>query len=180
MKSRKLFVIALLWAATPSTHAVDSPIARELQALKTNYDKATAMAVDPIRQRYQAALEQLLRRATQLKDADGMAHVKETLDAVSAPPPSTVATKLSARTLSRKLLGSVWTATDGFWLPRIEILANDKARVLFKDGKSFPYPFKVTADDEITFQIDANPTTVIKFAQDLKSAASGTFELKRE
>jgi hypothetical protein len=53
---------------------------RELSQLKDQREQSKATVVEPIERRYQAALEQLLRRATQAGDLEGAIKVKEELE----------------------------------------------------------------------------------------------------
>jgi hypothetical protein len=62
-------------------HALERPdTARELKQLQAQHDKEAAAALEPVHKRYTAALEQLLRRAAQINDADTMKSVRTELE----------------------------------------------------------------------------------------------------
>ncbi len=71
-------LLASLAIAAPA--GADSAFEREFAQLKEQREAARAAALEPIERRYQAALEQLLRRATQGSDLDTAVKVKEELD----------------------------------------------------------------------------------------------------
>src|SRR4051812_3131455 len=57
--------------------AETSDIGRELNQIEDQHTKAVAAALEPITRRYQVALEQLLKRATQTNDLDTALKIKE-------------------------------------------------------------------------------------------------------
>ena len=65
------FAVTILRAETPAE--------RELKLLQDQRDKAIAIASEPINRKYQAALEQLLRRATQSNDLETALKIKQEL-----------------------------------------------------------------------------------------------------
>lgn len=69
-----------LFLTTAALVYAQSSYERELAQLKDQRDQAKAAVVEPIERRYQAALEQLVRRATQAGDLEGALKVKEELD----------------------------------------------------------------------------------------------------
>jgi hypothetical protein len=76
---------------------------RDLAQLKEQRDQAKAAVVEPIERRYQAALEQLLRKATQGNDLETAVKVKEELEKFpSASDP---------RNTPLELIG-IWEVTD--------------------------------------------------------------------
>ncbi|TLD69963.1 hypothetical protein FEM03_14625 [Phragmitibacter flavus] len=78
---KKLCVIITLLCGANLLLA-DSPFQRELKQLHEQHEKAVAAAVDPVNRRHQAALEQLLRRATQSNDLQTAVQIQEALAAL--------------------------------------------------------------------------------------------------
>ena len=102
----------LIFAAIFHLHA-ESPFAREFQQLRDQRDKAAAAAIEPINRKYQASLEQLLRRATQGSDLETALHIKEALGsqpAVTAPSPTSTSGHKPTKRQIEKLL------TEGKWV----------------------------------------------------------------
>jgi hypothetical protein len=62
--------------------AAESSIENEFVGLKAQHKRAIAEAVEPINRRYQASLEQLLRRATQAGDLDLALSIRNELKAL--------------------------------------------------------------------------------------------------
>jgi hypothetical protein len=83
MKTAALIAIALICSAAllraQSTHD------REFTQLTEQRDKALAAAAEPINRRYQAALEQLLRRATQANNLETAVKIKSALQTLANP-----------------------------------------------------------------------------------------------
>ncbi|MDB6172977.1 MAG: hypothetical protein JWL59_2288 [Chthoniobacteraceae bacterium] len=79
----KIKTISLTLLLAASAYA-ESPYELELKQLDAQHSKAISAAVDPINQRYRAALEQLLRRATQGNDLDGALKIREVLGSLSS------------------------------------------------------------------------------------------------
>jgi hypothetical protein len=71
---------ALLLLASAAVVHAQSSYERELAQLKEQRDQAKAAVVEPIERRYQTALEQLLKRATQGNDLDAALKIKEELE----------------------------------------------------------------------------------------------------
>jgi len=57
-----------------------------MHQLQDDYNKAVTAATEPLTRRYQASLEQLLKRATQAKDTENAAKIQEQLTARRRPP----------------------------------------------------------------------------------------------
>ncbi len=76
-------IVMSFWLASGAR--ADSTYERELKRLTDQRDKEVATAVAPIQKRFQAAAEQLLRRATQAGDLDAANRIKAQL---VAPAPS--------------------------------------------------------------------------------------------
>jgi hypothetical protein len=77
--------------------AADSPFEKERQQLRAQRDQAVKVTTEPIDRRYQASLEQLLRKAMQGNDLDAAVKIKQDLAAVKAGRPE--------ETLDKDLLG---------------------------------------------------------------------------
>ncbi len=78
----KLTAISILLAAAAIANLrAETPAERELKLLHEQRDKAVAAAVEPIHRKYQAALEQLLRRATQANDLETALKIKQEMGA---------------------------------------------------------------------------------------------------
>lgn len=112
----KLLPIAGCLAALLLTSAVgQTDAARELKQLQDQREKSLTAAAEPINRRYQAALEQLQRRATQTNDLDVAVTIKEELRLLAAAgmgafpdtanPPSKA--KSATESVSR-LAGTSW------------------------------------------------------------------------
>lgn len=74
LKIRNITFVAFILLATSLLAETDT--ARELKQLQGERDKAIAAASEPINRRYQQALEQLLRRATQGNDLESAVKIK--------------------------------------------------------------------------------------------------------
>ena len=105
---KRTIVITFIAIVTASSllHAAD--FERDLKQLKEDRDKALAAANEPINRRYQAALEQLLRRATQSNDLQTAIKTKEELANLAATTSSTGAPRPRAN-LRSFLPGTTWT-----------------------------------------------------------------------
>ena len=90
----------------------ESSYEREMAALEEQHNKDMAAALTPIEGRYQASLEQLMQRATQIGDLDTALKVKEKLAALKTQEEPTKTTVNDTEPLTK--------ATDG--------LANRKKR----------------------------------------------------
>lgn len=96
--------------------------ARELKQLQDEHDKAVSTAVAPIHHRYTDALETLLRRATQMNDADTANHVRAELQKYGVTASSTGAgpssplgqtDEVKRNTLRTHLRDSKWKLGNG-------------------------------------------------------------------
>ena len=87
MKPAVAVLAMLQFALTPPLFA-ESQLEREHKALKEQHDKDIALAAEPINRRYRAALEQLLRRATQGNALDTALKIKEELKQLEGSNPS--------------------------------------------------------------------------------------------
>ena len=80
----------VLAASTIPMLRAETPTEREFKLLQDQRNKAIAVASEPINRRYQTALEQLLRRATQANDLETALKIKQEIgaSATSATPDS--------------------------------------------------------------------------------------------
>jgi len=74
------FVVAV---STPPAAGAASSFAGDLAQLSAQRDEAIRAAIDPINRRYQASLEQLLRKAMQANDLETSVKIKEAISALS-------------------------------------------------------------------------------------------------
>lgn len=79
LPKRRLLAAGLFLATAALVYAQTS-YERDLAALREQRDQAKAAAIEPIERRYQAALEQLLKRATQGGDLDSALKIKDELE----------------------------------------------------------------------------------------------------
>jgi hypothetical protein len=75
---RRLLAVGIFFAAAALVYS--QSYERDLAQLREQREQAKAAVVEPIERRYQVALEQLLRRATQGGDLDTALKVKEELE----------------------------------------------------------------------------------------------------
>jgi hypothetical protein len=143
----------------------ETDIGREMNQLQDQHTKAVVAATEPLKRRYQTALEQLLRRATQANDLDTALRIREQLAALGA-----AAASPSAKPhYTRETLPQLLTTTEWTWSPKPELDRSNTTRVTFtKDqflmaGKPM-CSYKVI--DSSTVQLDKK---VLKFADDYKS-----------
>ena len=150
--------------------AETSDIGRELNQIEDQHTKAVAAALEPITRRYQVALAQLLKRATQTNDLDAALKIKERLAAIdaSAVSPSTGKPRYTAETLHQLLYISEWS-----WSAKPEAPQGNVTRVSFtRDGQ-----FLMAGKPTSLFKV-MSPTmvqlgkSVLKFSDDYK-----TFEI---
>ena len=101
--------LAVAIAATASFSAslhAQSPFLREFNQLQEQRDKAITAAIEPVNRRYQASLEQLMRKATQANDLDTANRIKQALTITTATSGASVATD--------SFLGK-WVFRSGVW-----------------------------------------------------------------
>ena len=89
----KSIIPLLICLALPAIATAETQFDREIAQLRAERDKAMAAASEPINRRYQAALEQTLRRAMQASDVDAAVKIKAALSELGVaahvePPPS--------------------------------------------------------------------------------------------
>jgi hypothetical protein len=107
------FSIAVL-VLTSSSLLGESPSQREFDQLKREQTKAVAAAVAPLNARYQASLEQLLKRAMQANDLNTAVKIREELAALGVTSHGSGNTKLrmTAENLPQFLASGEWTWAD--------------------------------------------------------------------
>ena len=86
---KQILVSFVLSGAACCAVQAASEYERELERLTQERDKALAAAAEPIQRRYKAALEPLLRKATQANDLEMALRIKQALEAASARPSET-------------------------------------------------------------------------------------------
>ena len=99
-----------------------------------------AAAAEPVNRRYQVALDQLLRRATQLNDLETAIKIREELKTLGTV--SAVTGNLKAR-----LTNSTWDWWQG---QRLTFLANGKAKWSYDGSESFTWA--VTSNESRTIE----------------------------
>jgi hypothetical protein len=94
-----------------SALSADSQFLAEFMRLTQERDKALAAAEAPINKKYEAALTDLLRRATKANDLDAALKIRSTIESLTAAKaaaidPAQVKTK---RALQKALIGTTWS-----------------------------------------------------------------------
>ena len=114
MKNSIIIIIVSLATTATSTILAETPFEREFVQLREQRAKAVAAAVDPINRKYQATLDQLLRRATQGNDLDTAIKLKAELERV----PKSTETNTSAASLRDQIIAHKW-----FWWDKTEVMS---------------------------------------------------------
>lgn len=110
--------LAVAIAATASFSAslhAQSPYLREFTQIQEQRDKAITAAIEPVNRRYQASLEQLMRKATQANDLDTANRIKQSLTTTTTTSGASVATD--------SFLGK-WVFRTGGWSDNRELKAD--------------------------------------------------------
>jgi hypothetical protein len=76
----RLAVLGAFLATAALVCAQSLSYLRDLNQLREQHDQAKAAAIEPLERRYQASLEQLLKRATQGNDLDTAIKIREELE----------------------------------------------------------------------------------------------------
>jgi hypothetical protein len=163
---KPLHALVILGCAVLSTSSLlaESDIAREMHLLQDDYNKAVTAATEPLTRRYQASLEQLLKRATTAKDTESAAKIQEQLTTLQAATASPNAKPHHTReALHQMLLTSEWT-----WSIKPDDRTNSTHVTFTKDqfvmsGKSF-CAYKII--DPFTLDLDKK---ILKFSDDYKN-----------
>jgi hypothetical protein len=79
MPAKLISIGAIILLIRVTTSDAQTSFERDLATLDEQHDKAIASAIEPIERRYQAALEQLMQRATLNTDLDTALKIKEKL-----------------------------------------------------------------------------------------------------
>ena len=103
--NRTTLAIAIVVIVLSPALLAESICERELAQLKDQHEKAVAVAIEPLKRRYQTSLEQLLQRATLAKDLDAAIKIRDQLRALGIPA--------GAVDTRRFFLGSPWVAPSG-------------------------------------------------------------------
>jgi hypothetical protein len=103
----------------------DAPLQRELKQLQEDRQKALAAAAEPVNRRYEASLQQLLRRAMQSNDLDTAVKIRAELQGLGA-------TGGGRETVPSADLVGVWTFDGGLIC---DIKADGTLTVNGKPGK---------------------------------------------
>ena len=164
MKYNVILIILAATAASPIR--AESPFEREFKQLREQRDKTVAAAVEPINRRYQASLDQLLRRATQGNDLETALKIKEAMTVVSpgAPTAATPSSEATTQRLAKKLEDTKW------YYPNMVHPAAKQCIEFLKDGKLRVWnnailadAWRVTAENTVEIQpwTDRSTETVV-------------------
>ncbi len=136
-------VLAMILCVSGFALSADNDMERELKQLKEQRTKAAAAAMEPINRRYQTALEQLLRRATQANDLDLALKIKgeiQTLASEAAAPP---AIDFTLTPIEKAVAGTRWQ------FGTIGILEFDRAGNSIAHWDNSKYPIKRLSPDTV-------------------------------
>jgi hypothetical protein len=125
MKRHLFPLTATLLISSALSLLADPQFELELKRLQAEREKALAAAAEPINKRHQAALELLLRRATQAADLSSAVKIRDELQklgAATAQPKEPVTD--TAEALAQELIGTKW---DWFNGEPLQLLADGKA-----------------------------------------------------
>lgn len=157
MKSK--FILLLILTAVASALA-ETDSAREFRQLQDQRQKALIAAAEPVNRRYQAALEQLFRRATMADDLDTAIAIRSELATVApasatttTTPPATAPTETTDT--SKTPLGQFLSGTRWVWFDSADLTGKPSWIELYKDGKGRsswgePLVYQVTDPDKLT------------------------------
>ena len=129
------------------TLGAETPFEREFKQLREQRDKAVASAIDPIHRRYQASLEQLLRRATQGGDLETAIKLKAELQSpntAAASSASTIATSKDTKSDDNAapiLAGTSWMTADRLY--KVTFFDKAEVEVVWSTGPS-RYQYTIT------------------------------------
>jgi hypothetical protein len=174
---KTIHCLFLLGYAILSTRPLlaETDIAREMNQLQDQHTKEVNTAIEPLNRRYQSALEQLLRRATEAKDADTAAKIQEQLTALNdGAAAAAVQPHYTKETLAHMLTTSEWT-----WSPNRELDRSNSTRVtITKDqfvmGGKLICAYKVI--DAFTVQLDKR---ILKSPATIKASKCSTGPMGR-
>ena len=151
MSRTLLCLCAIIFLALPSYAVTDA--AREFERLTQEKDKELAAAAVPIMKRYQAALEQLLRRASQTGDAETAVKVGEVLKQMGTEGKPKTAGDLKAQLLSGNWDWWVNDSCKGESLARIDFLENGSVRNGGKGKAGNGWKWEVVSEAQLKISI---------------------------
>ncbi len=168
MKHHILFTVFTLFFN--ASLFAQSPIERELAQAKEQRDKALTTAAEPIQRKYQATLEQLLRRAMQANDLEAAIKIKGEIKKL----PRTNAEERND--LANALRGSKWT-----WEPPNGTVAFDNAGKMTASA-GWSCSWEVTAPRTVTLRSPESGTATLQFDEEFTKFSghdfSGTIPVK--
>ncbi len=131
-------IIAVLLAAVSAAFA-QTQLGRDFVQLQEQQAKAVAAALEPVNRRYQAALEALLRRATQAGDLQTANLVNDELKKLGVAPASVTVPKapLPADSFEKRLIGTKW-----YWFGEETITFMEDGKAKWKESPVL-WPWKV-------------------------------------
>jgi hypothetical protein len=156
MRISFLVTCAVLLLAIAGTSRAETPAARELQQLIEQRDKAIA----PIITRFNAAAEQLLKRAMQAGALETVEKVKAEMANAALP-----GTAKSARELQTQLAGTTWKA-----VPSAPLRGGFAASLNFTDKTVEPggYAYEADSHNKVTITFRGGDTQIMQLSQDGK------------
>ena len=112
----KTVISIIIFASCLTALQAETPVEREFKQLREQRDKALAAVADPINRRYQASLEQLLRKATQGSDLETALKIKQEMGGtpvgtVASTNRTSEAATQTKKQLETALTGTRWTMT---------------------------------------------------------------------
>jgi hypothetical protein len=170
MKKIPYLVTVGCLALFASQALAQNDLVREMNRLQDEYVKAVAAATEPLSRRYQASLEQLLKRAMLAKDTETAAKIQEQLTALQTATASPSAKpRYTRESLHQMLQTSEWT-----WSTKLDDRSNSTHVTFTKDqfvmsGKPF-CGYRII--DGFTLELDKR---ILKFADDYKNFEVSTW-----
>ena len=169
MRYTTLFTTVIVIAGCMSVFSADSQYERELRQLADQRDKALAGAIEPINKRYQTALEQLLKRATQANALDDAIKIREALALLAAQDATGANSRTPNRqTLQRKLPGTQWIGDGKNYVGELEFHPKGVKWTKTGGGATALVSYEVANDGSVHFKIGTNDT-VLTISADFKS-----------
>lgn len=130
--------ILILGACAPII-AADPQFAGQLQSLQVQHEKDLAAAAAPINARYAAALEGLLKRATQAADLDTANKIQEQLKLLRAP-----AAERKLPDIKPLFVGSTWQIGSA-----LITFKADGTGIKVHQGKNTPFLWQIEEDNAV-------------------------------
>lgn len=138
-----IFTAMLITVSSLPALRAESPYDREFTQLRDQRARAVAAAVEPINRKYQAALDQLLRRATQGNDLETALKIKKEMGtqtaSIASPAPTTPeSTEEVKGDIGADIQQSVWIGNSNRVVGmKLLFQANGTIR-LYHDPKKYP------------------------------------------